>query len=249
MANIPSQVIKGWLIARLNNTDWISLIEVLIAVIRVEARGLSTEEIAEIAEDHMPHISQLLREQLEAERLSQVPSVFELDEESPPYIRSLISDEIRRLSRDICSIAPDRFEIICQEIVSKIGGVSNQHIGGANDGGIDFIGYDIVPDQGYTYIPQSSKIVILGQAKRYARSHNVNLNEMRQFVGSCKAKINDLKRSGKIGPFTPIMCAFWTTSNFSAEAVNYARQIGVWYMDGISIAKAIRTFEINIDMH
>ncbi|MNC75609.1 hypothetical protein D3C75_1271730 [compost metagenome] len=71
---------------------------------------------------------------------------------------------------------------------------------------------------------------------------------MRQFVGSCKAKINDLKRSGKIGPFTPIMCAFWTTSNFSAEAVSYAKQIGVWYMDGISIAKTIRTFEINIDM-
>ncbi|BEE14520.1 hypothetical protein VAWG004_30230 [Aeromonas veronii] len=249
MVNIPSQVIKGWLITRLNNTDWKSLIDVLIDVIRIEAPVLSAEDIAELAEKHMPHISQLLREQLETERLSQVPSMFELDEETPPYIRSLISEEIRGISKNICRIDPSGFEKICQEIVSKIGGVSNQHSGGANDGGIDFVGYDVVPDQGCTCIPQSSKIVILGQAKRYARAHNVNLNEVRQFVGSCKAKINDLKRSGKIGPFTPVMCAFWTTGNFSAEAINYAKQIGVWYMDGISIAKAIITFEINIDMH
>jgi hypothetical protein len=36
---------------------------------------------------------------------------------------------------------------------------------------------------------------------------------------------------------TPVLLAFWTTGDFSPSAKKYARDLGLWYLNGIGLAQ------------
>ena len=42
-----------------------------------------------------------------------------------------------------------------------------------------------------------------------------------------------------IAPLTPTLFAFWTTSDLETNAKKYARNIGLWYMDGSTLVAYI----------
>jgi hypothetical protein len=43
----------------------------------------------------------------------------------------------------------------------------------------------------------------------------------------------------KLGPLTPVVFAFWTTSDFDPNAKRFARDVGLWYMDGLTLASYV----------
>ncbi|EME1740598.1 restriction endonuclease [Cronobacter sakazakii] len=243
MGDVSSQVISSWLVEHLTDKSWQSILDITISVLKSKLRHKSEDEIADLTEEHLPYVINILRDMLEKERVTGVAPRFELDEEDPPYIRSIVSPTSLKILKRLRKLTPSEFEVICADLLKSLGANATPS-GGSDDGGIDFVGFDLLIHKDLKNMPANSKFLILGQAKRYKDNNNVTLNELRQFVGSCKAKKNDYMVQGKIGPLTPIIYAFWTTSNFDSKARDYAHQMGLWFMDGYSISCHIESFSI-----
>lgn len=227
----------------LSEQHYVSSQEKLVQVI--QDRFSQTADIAsEWAETELDYVVDHLREIGESDRRGGTRR-FEIDEESPPYIRSLIQPAQFELRRALQNVPSDEFESICSQIVNHFGG-SAIVTGGTDDGGIDFLSLNITLHQDAINVPITSKIVVIGQAKRHQNSNPVKLNEMKKFVGSCKARVNELIKNGTIGSLTPVVCAFWTTSSFTPEASEYGNNLGLWYMDGLSIANFVKRLNIGL---
>lgn len=250
MSKIPSQVIASWVTKHVSSVDWLPLISLVSKAIQQEA-GLSADQADELTDENLEFIKDHLQNELEQHRAAGTPANYELDEEQLPYIRSLLDKDLMQTLATLRKIEPREFEKICAEILRKFG--ANVRVeGGSDDGGIDFIGDDILLHPSAKVIPFKSRLVVIGQAKRFKKNNLVKLSEVRQFVGACKAKIHELKRNGKVGPFSPVVCAFWTTSGFDLPATEYAAKMGLWYLDGVSIARYVRElgvqFPITLDI-
>ncbi|MEB7932062.1 restriction endonuclease [Enterobacter quasiroggenkampii] len=245
MGGVSSQVLAEWVVADLQGNEWEAFPISLERSVKKHMGNKSDDEIADIVEEHTRYVIDILRDIVESERVSGIMSKFELDEEEPPYIRSVITGSTALILENIRRSDPIVFEKICAEIVKSIGATATS-IGGSDDGGIDFIGVDLNIHSGIKSMPAMSKFMILGQAKRYKKSNSVSLNELRQFVGSCKAKTRELIVQGKLGPMTPVIYAFWTTSSFDQKASDYAHNMGLWYMDGYSISCHIDSLGISL---
>ncbi len=107
------------------------------------------------------------------------------------------------------------------------------------DGGVDFVGsnLDIMPS-GYG-IPAVCRASVIGQTKRYKGTNIVSEKAVREFVGSGVWKRHRLRLDSGISPLAPVILAFWTTSSFEPNAKRYAREMGIWYMDGHTLASYI----------
>ena len=243
MAKPSSQVMAVKLIETLSEQSYISSKDKLISVIR-EKFGQTEDIASEWAEIELDYVVERLREIEESDRRSGTTR-FEIDEESPPYIRSIIQPIQFELRQSLQNISSDEFENVCSQIVNQFGGTANVS-GGSDDGGIDFSGFNITIHQDVVNVPLTSKIVLIGQAKRHQNSNPVKLNELKKFVGSCKARVNELIRKKTIGPLTPVVCAFWTTSTFTTDATEYGNNLGLWCMDGLSIANCIERLNIEL---
>lgn len=244
MINISSQVLAMWVTKNIKSVEWSPLITVVSDAIQQET-NLSADEADELADEHLSFVTECLRDELELHRAAGTSASYELDEEQMPYIRSLIDEDLRRVLATLRTMESSEFETICSDILGKFGATVRVN-GGVNDGGVDFIGEDIFLHPLATTIPLKSRAVVIGQAKRYKGKNSVKLNEVRQFVGACKAKVHELKRSNKIGPFSPIICALWTTSSFDLPAAEYASQMGIWYLDGVSIARYVKDLSVQL---
>ncbi len=71
--------------------------------------------------------------------------------------------------------------------------------------------------------------------------------ELREFVGGGILKLQEYRERRIWNPLTPIVFAFWTTSDFHKSAKDYARNIGIWFMNGWSFARYVRELGINIE--
>jgi restriction endonuclease Mrr len=244
VATPSSQAMAVKLIETLNEQGYVSTRDKLIEVIKIEFR--QTDDIAsEWAEEQLEYVVEHLRKIYESDKTCGI-SRFEIDEESPPYIRSLNKPAQFQRRQQLQKMLPSEFENICSQIVNHFGGVASL-TGGSDDGGIDFSSLHITLHQDAVNVPITSKIILIGQAKRHRNSNPVKLNELKKFVGSCKARINEFIKNGTIGPLTPVVCAFWTTSSFTTEASQYGNSLGLWYMDGLSIAKFVERLNIRIE--
>jgi restriction endonuclease Mrr len=243
VAKPSSQAMAVKLIETLSEQNYVSSKNKLIEVI--QDKFGQTEDIAsEWAETELDYVVEYLREIALSDRQSGTTR-FEIDEESPPYIRSIIQPIQFELRRSLQNIPSDEFENVCSQIVNHFGGTANVS-GGSDDGGIDFSGFNITIHQDAVNVPLTSKIVLIGQAKRHRSNNVIKLNELKKFVGSCKARINELIRNGTIGSLTPVVCAFWTTSSFTIDATEYGNNLGLWCMDGLSIANCIERLDIEL---
>jgi hypothetical protein len=72
---------------------------------------------------------------------------------------------------------------------------------------------------------------------------------VRDFVGAAVKRANDLRifYSDSCGGLSPVILAFWTTSDFNQFALKYASAIGIWQLSGTGLAQLLAKMGINID--
>jgi hypothetical protein len=227
-----SQTIAIWIKAELQSVEWTPLESVCLGV--VQKLKLSKNELSDLIEEYLPHISEHLRNDIAECEVDGVKPAFEIDNEQPPYIRKIelgASDIATKMRR----IDPYDFEKICAAVLEKLGGQS-QTTKQTNDGGVDFVAVNmkLVPEQ--FNVPTACRAAVIGQAKRFKETNPINEVRLREFVGAATLHRHRLHQDRSLGPLTPVLCAFWTTSYFDSNAKKYAREVGIWYMDGQTLA-------------
>ena len=153
---------------------------------------------------------------------------------SEPYIRVIVSAPSELITK-LRRIDPFEFERVCARILGGLGATART-TQRTNDGGADFIGVNMNAVPAALSVPATCKAVVIGQAKRYRDGNLIVETKLREFVGAGILERHQLLKEGRISPLTPVLFAFWTTSSFDPNAKRYARDMGLWYMDGVTLA-------------
>lgn len=252
---LSADVVAGWVVARATNIDYRPLENVLIDVLTAEfetnsKREFSDEEISDIAEAHMFAVSDALgaiREELIRDGVT--PS-FEIDFGEPQRFFRVKETPEKVLLDKLVSMNPTGFELFCKRILERM--KANAVVqGGPHDGGVDFfaLGLNLGGDLGP--IPPAAKSAVVGQAKRWKTTREVSETDLRTFIGGAVAQADELRKqhADRFGLFTPVSFAFWATCGFSSSARRYARSMGLWYLNGVSLAQlALRLGLSEIDV-
>jgi len=232
---IPSsQIASVWLQEELETNTWVALKEILFRAVRRKLVAVSDEEVWDYVEINLQYVAEHLRNEIAECQIDGATPTFEIDNEQLPYIRrtaSLPSDVITKLRK----IDPFQLEAICSKVLDELGATSSI-TKRTNDGGVDFVGVNLKIVPRALTVPSACKAAVIGQAKRYKDGNPINEKLLREFVGASLLKRHELAGEGKIGPLTPVLYAFWTTSDFDPNAKKFARQTGLWYMDGLTLA-------------
>lgn len=236
-----SQTIATWVKETLPS-NWISLYEISVSSVRRHWTTISDTQLSELLEQNLPYIADHLRSEISECVIDGTPHPFEIDNEPVPYIRSL-GDEYRPILLQLRRVNPTKFEEICAEVLKKLG-ADAKATQPTNDGGVDFQGTNlkIVPSE--FGLPTACKAAVIGQAKRYQEGNSICETDLRAFVGAATLRRHELQIKGMIGPLTPVIFAFWTTSDFNRNAKQYARTLGIWYMDG----RTLSNYVIDLDL-
>lgn len=235
---IPSsQVCAAWIKAELTETDWVPLNDICVRAVRLRIQTWTDSQVYEYVEQNLPHVAEHLRDEVAEWGVDGKVPTFEIDNEQSPYVR-LCPSAARPLLTKLRMIDPYALEGVCADVLRKLG-ADAQATQQTNDGGIDFeaVGLKIV--QGSLGMPNACKAAVVGQAKRYREANPIRECQLREFVGAATLRRHELQRNAVIGPLTPVLFAFWTTSDFDPNAKRFARASGLWYMDGDTLANYI----------
>jgi hypothetical protein len=237
MSKPSDQVISLWIQEEVSGEGWVSLRAVAIAALQrqwPQSDHFIEEFIDE--KDRLHYIAEHLRNDLADRIIDGKVRDLEVDDESPPYIRRLfprrptLLDKLRR-------IAPFNFERVCAKILESLGAdaATTQQ---TNDGGIDFTATKLKIIHVSLPMPISCYGVVIGQAKRYKEGSAISETKLREFVGASVLKRHQMASAAGSAtpPLTPTLFAFWTTSDLERNAKIYARSVGLWYMDGTTLA-------------
>jgi Restriction endonuclease len=225
-----SQIATVWVQQELDSPSWILLKDVLFTTVRRKLVSFSEESVWEYVETNLQYVAEHLRDLIAECNVDGAIRTFEIDSEPSPYIRviaNLPSDVIAKLRR----IDPFQLETICAKLLGVLGATSTE-TKRTNDGGIDFIGVNLKIVPLALTIPSACRAAVIGQAKRYKDGNPISETRLREFVGAATLKRHQLR----IAPLVPVLFAFWTTSDFDPSAKRYARELGLWYMDGLTLA-------------
>lgn len=236
MAFPSTQIIAAWIKDGAKNTEWAPLAEVAFQVLRKRLTKHSDDDIWERIEEGLPYVAEILRNEAADCAMDGVPAHFQIDSEQPPYFKAIPGDP--DLLEKLRKIDPFKVEEICSKILEKLGATANI-TPTTGDGGVDFIAtnIDIVPSG--LGIPAVCKAVVIGQTKRYKETNVIRETSLREFVGSGVWKRHRLRLDNRISPLAPVILAFWTTSSFDPSAKRYAREMGIWYMEGNTLSAYI----------
>lgn len=237
MGDPSSQVITGWVKQGFVAPEWMLLKDACFNVMKGKLVGRSDAEIWEIVESNLEHVAEDLRNDLSECNIDGTSPLFEIDDEPSPYIRrvaSPTSDILLRIRR----VDPFDLEELCAQILAELGAESytTQR---TNDGGVDFIGINLSIVPASLPVPVACKAMVIGQAKRYQSGNTISEKQLREFVGAATLQRHHLQAERKLGPLAPILFAFWTTSDFDTNAKRFAREVGLWYMPGETLADYI----------
>lgn len=225
-----SQIASVWVKQELESPNWILLRDVLFTTVRRKLVSLGEEDVWEYVETNLQYVAEHLRDIVAECNVDGAIPTFEIDSELSPYIRltaKLPSDVITKLRR----IDPFQLETICAKLLGVLGATSSE-TQRTNDGGIDFVGVNLKIVPLALTVPTACKAAVIGQAKRYKDGNPISETRLREFVGAATLKRHQLK----VGPLAPVLFAFWTTADFEPSAKRYARELGLWYMDGLTLA-------------
>jgi hypothetical protein len=235
MDKLISQVIVNWVI-EYNPLGSKQLKEIIFEVLKKKT-NYSDERIYEEAEKHEKYVYKLLSDKINENDEYGILSPFKIDGDGGslfytglPFLEKPILDKI--ITED-----PKQFEKLCRDILEKLGARS-EIISGENDGGVDFIGYNLPVGAVKFKTKVANQVLVIGQAKRY--SHEIiTETDLRIFVGAAVKKRYDLLVEKKYDAkyIQPTVYAFWTTSDFHPDARIYAKAIGLWALNGICIAR------------
>ena len=233
MATPSTQIVSIWIKEELVLDQWVSLRALAIETLK---RKWDRDEfdILEFLQDKLPYIADHLRDDLanciEDGRVRE----FEIDDESPPYVRRTVERDHELIAK-LRRIDPFAFEDICAKILSALGAESSV-TQRTNDGGIDFFATKLKVVPSALPMPVSCHGLVIGQAKRYREGAAISETRLREFVGASVLQRHVLTASSNLGPLIPTLYAFWTTSDLDPNARNFAKSVGVWYMDGQTLA-------------
>lgn len=236
---IPSsQVIAGWVKESIHSEEWVQLEVICRLALKSRLSGYGESQLYDLVETNLEFVAEHLREDLASCEIDGVPREFEIDDDPSPYVRALVGDE-KGLLKKLRSIDPFDFELVCAEILRKLGAQA-EVTQKSKDGGVDFwaIDFDFVPDGILT--PQACRAAVIGQAKRFKDGNLVKETDLRSFVGGAVRAKADLAAERRILPLSPVLFAFWTTSDFEPNAKAYARAVGIWYLGGRSLSRYVR---------
>lgn len=233
MSKPSTQQAAAWVKSSGLSEDWQLLREVLHRVMSDKWTGHSDSEIADFVDEHWEFVADHLRIEMSEAELDGAVCNFRIDDEDDPYVQSTgenTDDLLAKLKR----LCPFQFEDVCKRVLDRLGGQS-QVTQKSRDGGIDFfsVGIDILPDG--INAPIQCRASVIGQAKRFT-SRLVAEKALREFVGASVLKRNELRIARSVSPLSPILLAFWTTSNFDPNCKSFARNAGVWLMDGHTLS-------------
>ena len=93
-------------------------------------------------------------------------------------------------------------------------------------------------------MPPSCKVLVIGQAKCYKKDNNVTENDIKRFVGGALKKLNDFRKAGHVGVLAPVVFAFWASSDFNDPAKEYAKTMGIWFMNGRTLIEYLHKLEL-----
>lgn len=244
---VPStQIIAVWIKDGVTDIDFRPLEDVAFAVLASKLTKYSHDDIWELIEDKLHHIAEALRTDAAECQADGMPPRFEIDDEQSPYIKAFPAENA--LLAKLRRIDPYKVEDLCAHILGKLGATANA-TERTGDGGVDFIAtnLDIMPS-GYG-IPAVCRATVIGQTKRYKATNVIKETALREFVGSGVWKRHKLRLDSGISPLAPVILAFWTTSNFEPNAKRYAREMGIWYMDGHTLASYVAKLGLSDFVH
>jgi hypothetical protein len=244
---VPStQIIAVWIKDGTVQADFRPLNEVAFTVLRNQLPRFSDDAIWEMIEEKLEHIAEALRTDAAEAKADGIPPRFEIDDEPSPYIKAFPTES--ELLSKLRRIDPFVVEDLCAQVLTKLGATANA-TERTGDGGVDFIAtnLDILP-AGYG-IPAVCRATVIGQTKRYKETNVITEKSLREFVGSGVWKRHKLRLDSGICPLAPVILAFWTTSNFEPNAKRYAREMGIWYMDGHTFASYISKLGLSQFVH
>jgi restriction endonuclease Mrr len=230
--------IANQLIEHGNNNEFRKLQDVLFDIIKNKMPTFSDEEILDYVEQYKDTIATELFLKENEKSTDGIDLNFDISEEDDGhYIRFFDKPEIKLL-RSIQTNTSKNFEHFCARILEKLGGKALVE-GGTDDQGIDFTAFDLRIQNLSKISTKGSRIYVFGQAKRYKDGNHVVEKELREFVGCCIKRIDDFKRtrSDQYGVLQPTILAFWTTSDFHINAKNFAKDMGIWYLNGIALCQ------------
>ncbi len=244
MSNPKPGHIAQWIIDDFIEEKFRPLKIIIEEIVNSRIPEFSVEQCAEIAESCINEVNNVLSI-IETENTKQgVEPIFEifLDGEEV-YYRSIKSDA-KDLLEKLKLLDWQDFEHFCACLLKSMGSESSTE-GSPDDQGVDFfarklpVGY--IKDR-----PETSNInlLVFGQAKRYS-SNLIGEKEIRSFVGGAIKKSFDYIRKNLYevgtGIFSPIIYAFWTTSDFHPRAKKFCNEVGLWSLNGLALSQlAIR---------
>lgn len=245
MAEPTPEYVAQRVLDALDARDWGSLEKHSFVAVRDTMRTWSAERVHDYVEANLSRISDYLRSREVYQVQDGEAPVYELDNEPSPYIRRR-SEVDTDILRALQALDWGRFEELCGSILSRLGASSVHMTPPTRDGGVDVIGFNLCHQKGAVPVPDVAKLCVLVQAKRYARGNNVKETELRTFVGGADLWVERLRRTKTIRVVTPIVYAFWATSDFDVAAKRYARKMGIWHMNGPTIAAVVKALKLEL---
>ena len=245
MARPSFQVVAGWVCGCIS-PNWQELSVVAKQAVSQHWTGHSEMDCADLAEEYQDRIAEHLRNEFAFAAAAGAVRQYEIDEETPAYIRGALTDAAVSLRNRMHVMNPLKFEEICSRILVALGGFS-EVTRASHDGGVDFFArrLSIVPRE--LKFPNAASVIVVGQAKRYANGHLVTEKELRGFVGAGLLRLYELGIQHACGAFSPSILAFWTTSSFDPRARLFGEKCGVWLMDGPTLVDYVLRLSVKTD--
>ena len=243
MSQPSSQIIAQWAIESLQSEEWVLLSESSISGLKNNTR-LTDPQIGELVESDLDNIARILRDKaaFAVERGEVV--TYKIDDEESPYVQKL-HEAYPPILKTIQNMDDTKFEMLCAEVLKALGWSETERVGGNDDGGVDFYAFGFPNHEIFSLpMPPSCKLLVIGQAKRHKQNNNISETELRKFVGGALKKLNDFRKAGKVGVLTPVIYAFWTSSDFADPAKDYAKTMGIWFMNGRTLIEYMNKFNL-----
>lgn len=238
MSTPKPQYVANLLVEKGNNIEYKKLEDCLFTIMSEKFASFSEEEIWDYIELYQEDIAKELFNKESDSKVDGITLNFDIDETDGDYYIKFFDKPEIKLLRKLQADTPPNFEIFCKEILDKLGG--NSVVSGSpHDGGIDFSSTDLLINNLPRLSTKGSRILVIGQAKRFIDGNHVTEKDLREFVGACVKRIDELKRtrSDSFGILHPVILAFWTTSDFHRNAKDFAKDMGIWYLNGIALCQ------------
>jgi restriction endonuclease Mrr len=238
MSEPTSATIAEWIASECLSQEY-KVVELFLSeVLTTHLPERSGDEVADLTERLRPSVVKALEELAMQKRSEGITPNYDLQlDEFAAYLRVEPRPELMLLN-ELQVNTPRQFEEFCSDVLNALGGKASV-TGGADDGGIDFVAFNLHLGSQVAPSTIGAKTVVIGQAKRHQTGNNITENQLRNFVGACLRRAYQLKRTNTqlVGSLQPIVFAFWTTSDFHPLAREYAREMGIWYLSGVALAQ------------